>query len=268
MNVASGLMSSVMPNNGPNGQSQVMSNLPQIAMGQTPGMAENIASGIGSSIPSLMTGGESKLGQAASGGIIGALQAQPGEALKSGLTNALTTLGLGTTLPYISKLVRPVDSNEIAKEIQSAHDQLSDKASQGFQNVSQGVNDRGITQVPINPNLIEDISNYFPKTKSSNALINNAKSGDYNSLRDLQSDLWTRATKASKSNLIADQNQAEEMFDKRDQINDYISNHLKNTGNDDLDNLLNQSRYDYANLKNTFYDKNLNSGIRKLKIQS
>lgn len=269
MNVTAGLMSNFAPPSARNALSQA----PQILSGQNYGIPQKIASGVGQSIPALMSGGSSLLTQSLSGGALGAAGADPGNRLLSGATNALSIPFFGKVLPEVSGLVKsivnPTTAKDFAQNIQGVHDAINQDASQGFQQVSQGVNDRGISQVPLDPTLVDDINNaaasgYLPNKKQTIDLLNSAASGDYNSLRGLQSEFWQKGTKAASSDSLIDNNKGDEIFDLRDRINDAISNHLITTGNEDLNDTLQNSMSKYRYLKDTFYNKNLDPGIRKL----
>ena len=269
LNVASGLLSSPLPQPYRNAMAQA----PQIATGTNYGVPQQIASGIGNSLPALATGGPNIATQAISGFGMGAAQAPPGQRMEGGLTNALVTTLLGKVIPSAGKMaesiISPVTKNDFAQSVQGVHDAISNDASQGFQNVTQGVNDRGINQVPLTLSTMNDISNavksgYLPNKPQTTDLLNNASFGDFNALRDLRSELWKRATKASSSDSLIDNNKGDEMFDLMSRIDNHISNHLDNTGNTDLSSQLRDSMDKYKYLKDTFYNKNLPVGMKKL----
>lgn len=269
MNVASGAVSALMPP----GQRNILEQAPQIASGGNYGIPQKVASSAGETIPAMLAGGSSLLGQGAAGFGMGAAAAPPGQRIESGAENALLTTGLGKVLPMIGKtvgnLISPATDKSMAANVQGIHDLIDNQASQGFQDVGKGVTDRGITQVPMQLSVMNDLSNvikskYFPKTEQSRNMINDALSGDYNSLRKMQTELWKKGTKAASSDSLLDQNKADEIFDLRDRINNNISHHLVRTGHEDLNSLLNQSRGAYKYLQDTFYNKNISPQIKKL----
>lgn len=249
LNVTSGLLSA-----GAKGaEKNALQNLPQMMTGQQPTFATNAANQIGSAIPSLMTGAESIPGQSLVAGIMGAAGAPPGQRMHEASINALTALGIGKVLPLVNTLLGNSGVKETANAIQANHDAMMQQAQNAFQTVSKGVNDRGITQVPFDKSIIKQARDYFPQTTAARNLLNDAKSGDYNSLRDLQSEMWQRGTASKGSDLISEQNKGEELLDLRDKLNQSISDHLINTGNEDLNNVLNHGRNTYYNLQKTFY---------------
>lgn len=265
MNLISGLMSAGMK--GP--EANMMQQLPQVAaqgVGASDanyGLPQKIASTVGVTIPSMLVN-KNIIPQTIFSGLQGAIDAPPGERMKDATINALSTLGVGKLLPHVVSSFLGESPGEIGSAIQQSHDALENKAVQGFDSVSNAVNQRGIAQVPINLNLMTKAGSYLPNTDAASNLFSKASTGDYNALRNLQTELWKRATKRAVSDLPSENDLAEEMFETRDKINEAITNHLINTGNDDLANALNESRKQYAILRDTFYNKNLPRTIPKL----
>lgn len=179
--------------------------------------------------------------------------------------------GIGRNIPEIvgsTKLVSALKpegllatQKSIKNTILNTHDVLENKASEGFKKVSEEVNKRGITQVPIENEMIESLREYFPKTKVANKLIEDAKSGNYNALRKMQSDLYQSGKKNLGSDFEADRMKGAEMFEKREDINQAISNHLQKTGHEDLNEILNKARNDYRTLQQIYYNPNMNNAI-------
>lgn len=249
LNVASGLASSAMPEP----QRNMMAQLPQIATGQPYGLPQKAATAVGSMIPNVMAGGESALGQMGAGAAMGAAQAKPGERMHDAATNALSTLAVFKGAPYVASLFRQVNPTDTANLIQKGHDALKEQAENAFKDVSKGVHERGIATVPTQEIKFNGLRKYFPDTDEAKKLLNDAKTGNYNALRKVQSDLWTKATKNLRSDLEVDRMRGEEMLERRDKINNAISNHLQNTGNHDLDAVLNKARSDFHDLKDIYY---------------
>lgn len=124
----------------------------------------------------------------------------------------------------------------------------------------------------LNTTFINSLRPYFANTAKTSNLLNDAATGDYNALRQLQSDLYTKGKLNLASDLNATKNEGEEMMEKRNDINQAISNHLKNTGNYDLDHLLTGARNDWSTLQQNYYNKNIpgsliemfDSNVRKI----
>lgn len=269
MNVAAGALSSLMPEP----QRNALEATPQVLSGESFGTPQKIAAGLGESFPMLIAGGPNLLTQGLTGFGMGAAQGQPGHRLESGMQNALAGTLLGKVIPAVGKLagglISPATNKIMARNVQTIHDLIDDKASKGFQAVSQGVNERGISQVPLTLPDMRDLhgaikSGYLPNTKQAKKMISDALTGDYNALRDMQSELWKKGTKAASSDSILDENKADEIFDLRNRINNNISNHLVTSGHHDLNALLNESRANYKYLQDTFYNKNLPYQLKKL----
>ena len=189
----------------------------------------------------------------------------PGEKLlRSGLSNILN-IGAATKLVNAIKQAAFLKTKgSIKNTILNTHDALENRASEGFKTVSSEVNNRGISQIPTNlidPNMVDNLKEYFPKTKIVNSLLNAGSYGDYNALRKIQSDLYKNGKKNLGSSLESDRLKGAEMFEKREDINQAISKHLQNTGNYDLDNILNDARNDYKTLQKVYYNPNMNKTI-------
>ncbi len=158
--------------------------------------------------------------------------------------------------------------NSIKNDLLNKHDFLENKASNAFNHVSDEVNTRGINHIPLEHHLPDDFfekaKNYFPNTMASENLLNKAKTGDYNSLRKMQSDLYKRAKKNLSSQFDADNLKGAEMLEKRNDINQAISNHLKNKGQHDLSKILDEARADWRTLQNTYYNENVSNSLIKM----
>lgn len=188
-----------------------------------------------------------------------------GEDLIRGVARNALNLGLGAkALSAVNPAGLMKSKKAIINNVLDTHDALENKASEGFQTVSDEVNKRGITQVPIDSGMIDDISQFFPKTKQANALLSDAKSGDYNALRKIQSQLYTEGKKNLSSDIETDRMRGQERLEKRDEINQAISDHLKNTGNTDLDNTLNTARDDFRKLQQIYYNPNMSNAVIKM----
>ncbi len=199
------------------------------------------------------------MGLGAAGGAAGELASKG----YSGIKNLLNEKGLAS--------IKPLDLLSTKKSIKNnllnKHDLLENRASEAFKNVSEEVNNRGISKIPSNQlpkKLFNDMKQFFPNTRASSDLLEKAKTGDYSSIRKLQTDLYTRAKKNLSSTLEADRLKGEEMLEKRKDINQLISNHLKNTGQHDLDEILNKARKDWATLQDRYYNENMSNSLKKM----
>jgi len=183
------------------------------------------------------------------------------------ISNALG--GLNNKLNPLQNVFSKLAPEDIAKTVQQNHDAMKTSASDLFNNVADQAKARGINTIPVDKNVIDNIAAYLPKTRAVQSLMDKANSGDYASVRKLQSELWNRGTKKTSSVLSSDKDAGEEMLDLRDKVNEGISKHFKDTGNEDLGNTLDQARSQWANLKNTYYShptiaKLVDPNIRKI----
>ncbi len=184
----------------------------------------------------------------------------PGERLGRGFFRDIPEIAGASAL---GSALKSTTNKAMIKKILESHDLLENTGIHKFKQVSKGVNDRGINQIPMNPtqNPLSNVADYFDKTKQSQKLISDAMTGDYNALRKLQSDLYTNAKKNLKSPVETDRMRGAEIMEKRNDINKLISDHLVNTGNLDLNDLLNSARGDWSTLQKNYYNPKINRSI-------
>jgi hypothetical protein len=185
----------------------------------------------------------------------------PGEAMLRGAVGDIPAFGGSME---IANILKPVTKKSIVKTIQKPHDILEKDAAEGFQQVSKEVKNRQVPSFPVSGNFIDNLSGYFPKTDQAENLLKKAKSGNYDSLRKIQSELFTRGKKNLQSDLETDRIRGEEMLDKRNIINKGMSEHLNNSGHPDLANTLKKSMNDYRTLQDIYYNRDMNKSIQKL----
>lgn len=196
--------------------------------------------------------------------------------------NPLLGLGLGgaagtasSLIPHsyekLSPYLKPFDLTATKKSITNAllnpHDALENRAIQAFDKVSDEVNNRGINRIPMTNNQgipvvdFNNLKSYFPDIKQYKELLSEASKGDYDSLRKIQTDLYEKGKQNLGSNFEADRMKGAEMLEKRNDINQAISDHLINTGNKDLAEILHGARNDWRTLQDIYYNKNMNNAI-------
>jgi|SRR6185503_5510942 len=188
-------------------------------------------------------------------------------ALRGGVRNSLPIAGAVKLATAIKPSALFTTKKEIKNNILKTHDALENRASSAFKKVSDEVNNRGAIQVPlVNPQgaPIVDFNNlksYFPSTKQYNALLTKAQTGDYNALRKLQTNLYEQGKKNLGSGFEADRMKGAEMLESRNDINQAISDHLVNSGNTDLADILQGARNDWSTLQKTYYNENMNNAL-------
>lgn len=186
----------------------------------------------------------------------------PGEAaLRGGIRNADLLYGGSKLAGAVKPSTLFTTKKGIKNSLLGPHDVLENQATKAFNDVSKGVNERGITQVPVDENSIKNLKQYFSNTRADTDLINQAATGDYNALRKLQTDLYKKGKKNLGSDLEADRLRGSEMLEKRNDINQGIYDHLVNTGNTDLANTLQGARNDWSTLQKIYYNENMNNAL-------
>jgi len=260
--------------------------------GQDP-LAQMLRSGAGFTLPGvgmgtglLGKGGISLLQKMLMGGAGGAI----GGATKfvpedeSRLENTVKGGAIGSVIPATAALPRGVSQFEekfikplfhkgspqkTASFIQKGHDLLDKEASQLYSTVENEAEKRGINTIPIPNKLIKEANEYLPKTTASKKLIDSAKTGDYKSLRKLQSDLRHRGELLKGSDLGADRDRGEEILDLRNKINKEIGDTFEVFGHHDLKADLTKANDLYKKLKEVYYSRPaianmVKKGLRKV----
>ncbi len=151
------------------------------------------------------------------------------------------------------KVLKAPDLHQTIRDTQSKVNAATDASGKIFDTVEKEVGARGVSEIPIGEEVLKNAETYLANTPANKALIERAKTGDYQALRDLQADLRVKGEKALSSQLAAENKMGEEILSTRDQINKSIQQHLEDTGHKDLADQLNQARKDYGEIKQTYF---------------
>lgn len=83
---------------------------------------------------------------------------------------------------------------------------------------------------PLDKSFWSELTHNMDTSKATKELIKKAKTGDYEALRRLQSDVGLRQRKALSSDKLAEQDIGKILKEKRETINNYIQEHFENKG--------------------------------------
>lgn len=169
-----------------------------------------------------------------------------------------------TGKPLLQSAFSKFDSGKVAEKLQNSHDKLESFANDMFNKVGSEVEKRGISKVPIDKSLIDNLEELLPKTDKYKRLIKKIRSNDFKSLREAQTDLWNMGTSRKSSVLHSEKDVGEEILNFRDKINESISNHFEKTGHADLSNILNEARTHWHKLKDVYYGNYTPNAISNL----
>lgn len=238
-----------------------------------------IAEKFGEFLPATIMGGPNVLGQMFTQGLTGYANATPEQKnlfgllpkgkMGSAIENALLVGIPGSLFKGGRMLYRGLSQSTpeiLNQSIQAHHDSLLQSAQGDFQHVVNEVKNRNVPNIKISKDIIKQLRTpgYFPKTEATKKLIQDVEKGDYNALRDAQSDLFHEGNRRNRSPLSSERNQGKEMHDLRDKINNIISEHLIKTGNTDLNEILESGKNKYFNLKDLYNAKGVPPAIKKL----
>jgi hypothetical protein len=171
---------------------------------------------------------------------------------------------IGTKLPaFLRGLTNESTPQLLIESVQKPHDIMSNTAKQLYDYVKGAIQKRGIL-TPVKQEYLDQATEILPKTRASQKLISDAKTGDYEAVHDLQSQLYKKGTAGLASDDIAIQNQGDEILDLRGKINDELKNNLIQSGHVDIAHVLEQGKGVYKKLMDTYFNKNLPKWIHKL----
>lgn len=179
------------------------------------------------------------------GGTVGAIG---GPLLGQAIPSSFNSLKSG-----FSALSGKIPANELVKNLQNKASSLKNNLSNMFDYVQNEAVNRNIPKVPVANELFAKVERYLPKTEAFKDLVKQAKTGDYNALRDLQADFRERSEKALSHDLNAERNKGLLIQEARDKINQSIRNHLMDQGHPDLANTLDEAREGYRNYMETYF---------------
>lgn len=179
---------------------------------------------------------------------------EKGDELFRAVPDIASIVAPGISVAKVGKRVlKGPDLKTALRETQSKVNSLKNNIGSTFDVVKKEVDQRGIGKIPIKKELISQAENLLDKTPESKDLIKRAKTGDYNALRDLQSDLREIGETALSNKLSTERKIGKEALSTRKQINNSVEGYLEESGHKDLSQLLKQAKQDYAGLQNTYF---------------
>lgn len=189
---------------------------------------------------------------------------QAGDKLLRGLPTGIVLSPTARMIPsatsLVSKGISKVLPENAYKFIQKAHDAKEAALSDIFTDVSQKANELGV-KVSLPKDLISQIIKNGPKTDRFKDFANKAKNGDYDALRKLQSELYTRGKNYKKSDLASETDFGDILFEQRAKINDSIIKSLAKSQQPELAEKLHGARVGWKELEDLYYS---NPQIAKL----
>lgn len=181
---------------------------------------------------------------------------QPGDTMLRGLPTSAALSPISKLLPGIqsgiSKGVQKIKPESPYHFIQKAYDVKEKELSNIFSNVSKEANRENI-KIDLPKNLINEIKKTGPKTDRFNNFVDKAKSGDYDALRKVQSELFARGKNYSKSHLASENDFGAHLFEQRAKLNNAIIKSLEEAGRPDLAEQLTKAREGWRNLEETYH---------------
>lgn len=163
---------------------------------------------------------------------------------------------IGGAIPAAFETIQKLKTkNNPIQAIQNKHYNKVRSASDKFNFVANAAKDLGISRMPIKKELFSEIEKKMPDKKSIKLVLDKAKSGDYQDIRDLQSSMFEQAKKHQASDNVADQNLGDHLMELRDELNSDLKQHLINEDAPQLANTLQEAMNEWRKI-NELYGKN------------
>lgn len=186
---------------------------------------------------------------------------QPGDELLRGLPTDIALAPAARMIPKVSRGVsqaieqgaEKVLPENAYKFIQKAHDVKEKALSDIFTDVSHQANELGV-KVRLPKDLISQIIQNGPKTDKFKDFVSKAKGGDYDALRKLQTELFTRGKGYKSSALQSEKDFGDILFEQRAKVNDSIIKALAKSQQPELAEKLHGARIGWKELEELYYD--------------
>lgn len=112
--------------------------------------------------------------------------------------------------------------------------------------VKAGLRERGATKLNISNDILKDAKQYLPKDEPTKKLLSKAKSGDYDALFTLQSDLRKRGSALQRSFSGAERNHGFDAQNLRQRLLNGMKDSIRTQGHGDLADLMHLGQKRYA----------------------
>lgn len=191
------------------------------------------------------------------GGIAGAASQEDNRGLGGALGASIG--GIGAAIPESIDAIKSLTSSftprHAADLLQKQYNATDEALSSAFKHVGKIAEEEGVSKIPLNKKILSDIKEVGPKTGTFEKFVDKAKSGNYQDLRRLQTELFKRGNKANSSPLLSEQDVGARLHELRDKINEGISSHFEKKGKPELAQQLQEAMGGYKNLMRTYHSE-------------
>jgi len=179
------------------------------------------------------------------------------ERITSGLLDAMAPAalkGVGSAFRLGKAAISPAKPRAAADIIQSAHDVAQESAVNPFKIAAKEAIARDLPPTPVDQSIFDLARKTFSNTEANRRMMQRARTGNYDALRKMQSDMFTKSQSLQKpTKSLAEQNLGEELGAARDELNQTMFNHFDSLGHNDLASMIKKGMNDYAKFKDLYY---------------
>jgi hypothetical protein len=181
------------------------------------------------------------------GALKGAGEVGAGLAVKPGI-RAIKAIGKTPTNEMVGEILQK-NFNKSYQEAAGLLNQAGTEAKKiGIDVLKTG---RG---TPLNKSFWGELSHNMDTAKSTKDLIKQAKTGNFDALRKLQSDMGKRSNWLKSKDTSADYDMGKNLGELRDSLNDYIENHFEKSGYENISNMIKEGMNKYRQVMQTYKD--------------
>lgn len=150
-------------------------------------------------------------------------------------------------------LTKSIDSKNLARGVQKAHDLLEQKAKDIYKSVRGEATNRKIGNFEVPEDILKSVEKHLSSSAEDKALIEKVRNGDFQALRDLQSQLGEEGSSFLNSELASEKKIGREIMSTRKQINNAIEQNLEKGGNKDLAEQIKEANDLYSKKHDIYY---------------
>ncbi|PWU05066.1 MAG: hypothetical protein C5B43_03870 [Verrucomicrobia bacterium] len=162
--------------------------------------------------------------------------------------------GMSSVAKGAFNVLNQKNPKDLAYSVQKAHDFLKSKAEDIYNFVKGEATPRGIGNIKIGEDLFKEIEDLpISKSPEFKDLISRAMNGDYEALRDLQSEIGSYGMSMKGSPLPSERYYGRSILNLRNRFNNDMYKQMEELGAGDLTNMLKEANKHYTKLHETYY---------------
>lgn len=175
-----------------------------------------------------------------------------------GAVESAAPVGAGKALLKLPEVMKTLTSKVNPKEwpyaVQKAHDFLESKAKDIYNFVKGEAQPRGVGNLELDKDLFNEIKELpISSSKEFKDLVSRAEKGDYEALRDLQSEIGSYGSEIKGSSLASERYTGRSILNLRKRFNEDMYKKMEERGAGDLAKMLKEANEHYTNMHEIYH---------------